>query len=98
MTDDDTAVCAALKWGFQVLIIAGVWASKKLCWPRTSGGRYQGDYGKIPLDVPQPDTFLADKSHRKKTFSKGMYGLKAAQPLLKILKTDIIRMATFQLS
>ena len=47
---------------------------RKEDWPRTKGGYKKECRGRLPLHVTEP-TFLADPTHRKKTFGKHLYAL-----------------------
>ena len=52
-------------------------------WPRTAKGRKKEDNGRLPLHIPEPE-FLADPSHRKKSFGKHLFAL-ATLPKTKSL-------------
>jgi len=51
------------------------WTNKAVHWPKTKGGSYIADNGKLPLRVRAIDHFLADPSHRGKSFGRALYKL-----------------------
>ena len=72
VSDDDTTMRAHLKHSWSEKI-----KEKKMSkdeWPRTAKGRKKDDNGRLPLRIPEP-TFLADPSHRKKSFGKHLFAL-----------------------
>ena len=73
VTDDDATTRANMRHSYNELVKAGVWTSKKDCWPKTESGAYKTDYGKIPLTIPEPCSMVADRNHCTKTFGRRCY-------------------------
>lgn len=92
VTNEDTSIRAILKHGYPELLAEGVYKSKKADWPRNDNGNYLRDSEKIPLWMPQVETFLADKAHCKKSFGLTLNKAKKGSPKLKISNTDCERL------
>ena len=72
VSDDDTTMRAYLKHSWREKIMTKKMSKDK--WPRMSKGRKKEDNGRLPLRIPEPE-FLADPSHRKKSFGRHVYAL-----------------------
>jgi len=49
------------------------WMNKAEHWPKTKGGYYFPDNGKLPLHVRAINCFLADPLHHGKSFGHALY-------------------------
>ena len=65
---------------------------KKEDWPRNNGKRI-ADGGKLPLDVPEIDLFLADPTHRVKVIVKPLFNI-ATGPKKKPKRNNESRLRT----
>jgi len=72
--DDDSTTRSNLKQSYKELIKSGKWADKEKC-PKTKRGKFVDDKGKLPLRVWEILFFLADPSHRGKSFGRALYKL-----------------------
>jgi len=56
-------------------MIVNGWTDKAEHWPKTKGGKYDADRGKLPIQICAIDKSLADPSHCGKSFGCSMYQL-----------------------
>ena len=69
VSDDDTTMHVHLKHSWRDKIMAKKMREDE--WPRMAKGRKKDNNGRLPLRIPEPE-FLADPSHRKKSFGKNL--------------------------
>jgi len=88
-TDDNSTTQANVRPSYQALMRAMGITQKAGFWPKTKGGKYVVDQGKLPLRVRQIIRFLADPSHRGKSFGRALYKLEGKRGKeLKFTATD----------
>jgi len=75
LTDDDATTRSNNKHSFKEMYDAGLMRSKELDWPRNEKGVYLPDHGKLPLHVWAIRHYLADPTHRCKSFGRALYAL-----------------------
>ncbi len=71
LTDDDSTTCSNMRHPFHELVKLGIMkpkTDKETDWPNTAKGHFVADKGKLPLMVKAIDDFLADPTHRAKSF------------------------------
>jgi len=71
--DDDSTMCSNSKHSIKATMAVNGWTNKAEHWPKTKGGNYVANNGKLPLHVRAIDSFLADPSHRGKSFGRALY-------------------------
>jgi len=66
---------------------------KQDIWPKTAGGNYVADRGKLPLHVRAVEEYLADPSHRGKSVGRSLYKFeKERGKEMKFTATDCERL------
>ncbi len=71
--DDDSTTRSNCKHSIKEVMAANGWTNKKEHWPKNAKGKYVADNGKLGLNVRAIDKFLADPSHRGKSFGRAVY-------------------------
>jgi len=71
--DDDATTRSNVRHSYKEILKANPHLKKAHIWPKTAGGNYVVDSGKLPLHVRAILEFLADPSHRGKSFGRALY-------------------------
>ncbi len=88
-TDDDSTTRANVRPSYKEVMKAKGLSSKASFWPKTKGGSYVVDRGKLPLCVRPISDYLADPSHRGKSVGRAFYKLEGKRGKeLKFTSTD----------
>jgi len=77
LTDDDSTTRSNARHSFQEVMTANGWTEKEKVehWPKTKGGKYVADRGKLPIRVRAISKYLADPPHHGKSIGQAFYKL-----------------------
>jgi len=71
--DDDSTTCSNTKHSIKAVMEFNGWMNKAVHWPKTKGGSYVANNGKLPLHVRAINCFLANPLHCGKSFGHALY-------------------------